>query len=59
LDLNIETLKQPSASTNPVNQKGFIILDIDTSGFNIGIMLGKALRPCAKGEGAFFIYIYI
>ena len=37
--LNIETLKQPSASTNPANQKGFIILDIDTSGLNIGIML--------------------
>ncbi len=43
MDLNIVTLKQPSASTNPANQKGFIILDIDTSGLDIGIILGKAL----------------
>ena len=42
LDLNSTTLKQPSAFTNPANQKGSIILVNFTSGLKTGIKSGKA-----------------
>jgi hypothetical protein len=41
-DLNITTLKQPSASVNPTNQKESTTLGTNTSGLKAGIILGKA-----------------
>lgn len=42
LDLKTTTLKQPSASTNPDNQKGFGIWGNDVSGLKTVLIPGKA-----------------
>jgi len=43
LDLKTTTLKQPSASTNPDNQKGFGIWGNDVSGLKTVLIPGKAI----------------